>query len=700
MAADDALVNTSPMPFPCRIIGLVLIGPGRNQKWQQMTQNMKTKKLNYLAAIGVAICLGHSVLAQPAGQTNYFWSAAGDAVTWSQGANWVGGIVPPTYGTTFQINLYDAPATGSLIPITISNTDVVSINDAIFGPLWGQTLDIYGSVTCGFGEFTWGDLNAGVTTLNVHTNATLSLHDTLALGTAWWFPSGPNVVMNVYSNAQVGVNWLQFGAKMNLYGGTVSVTNGLNTGTATTPVFGGGLDSDATRAINLEAGGTLVLPASYTATVNDWISRGILRVYGVPGDASEIVISETNANWPGRTVVTTTATNANPIVAVRIQVPRTNLSVGGLEQAQVFADYAITTNVNVTTTSGIGIIYQSSATNVATVTAGGMVRATGVGSTTVKAVIGTLSNSVLVTVNAYTNMARLIHRYSFNDSPDSTTVADSIPGNSPDWDGTLVYAVTLTGSQIVLDSYNYGWVQLPAGILTTNMDAVTIETWASFGTISNWAVLFTFGDSDGTFGHNYISCQPHTGAATAQTGIKNASSEQNPFFTPVLDNYTNVHIVAVYHPEAGYCSIYTNGVLAAINSSITITMADALSTGDPYNYIGRSQYSADPYLNAYIDEFRIYKGPLTAGQIKADAALGPNQLIGTSTNVSLTATLSGSSLVIKWPTTSALVSLMSSPVLGSGAVWTQVGTVPTVVGGNYQVTIPATSSVQFYRLQQ
>jgi hypothetical protein len=297
-------------------------------------------------------------------------------------------------------------------------------------------------------------------------------------------------------------------------------------------------------------------------------------------------------------------------------------------------------------------------------------------------------------------MARLIHRYSFNDSPDSTTVADSIPGNSPDWDGTLVYAVTLTGSQIVLDSYNYGWVQLPAGILTTNMDAVTIETWASFGTISNWAVLFTFGDSDGTFGHNYISCQPHTGAATAQTGIKNASSEQNPFFTPVLDNYTNVHIVAVYHPEAGYCSIYTNGVLAAINSSITITMADALSTGDPYNYIGRSQYSADPYLNAYIDEFRIYKGPLTAGQIKADAALGPNQLIGTSTNVSLTATLSGSSLVIKWPTTSALVSLMSSPVLGSGAVWTQVGTVPTVVGGNYQVTIPATSSVQFYRLQQ
>src|ERR1039457_3767925 len=87
-----------------------------------------------------------------------------------------------------------------------------------------------------------------------------------------------------------------------------------------------------------------------------------------------------------------------------------------------------------------------------------------------------------------------------------------------------------------------------------------------------------------------------------------------------------------------------------------------------------------------MDEFRIYKGPLTAGQIKADAALGPNQLIGINTSTSLTITHSGASLVIQWPTNSALVSLMSSPVLGSAAVWTQVGTVPTVVGGNYQVT--------------
>lgn len=72
------------------------------------------------------------------------------------------------------------------------------------------------------------------------------------------------------------------------------------------------------------------------------------------------------------------------------------------------------------------------------------------------------------------------------------------------------------------------------------------------------------------------------------------------FFSSAFDNwkrivnYTNVHLVAVFHPEAGYCSIYTNGMLAAINSSISITMANAMASGDPYNYIGHSLWAPIP----------------------------------------------------------------------------------------------------------
>jgi hypothetical protein len=42
-----------------------------------------------------------------------------------------------------------------------------------------------------------------------------------------------------------------------------------------------------------------------------------------------------------------------------------------------------------------------------------------------------------------------------------------------------------------------------------------------------------------------------------------------------------------------------------------------------------------------------------------------NQLIGSSTNVSLSASVSGGNVVIRWPTTSALDTLLSSPLLGA-----------------------------------
>jgi hypothetical protein len=125
---------------------------------------------------------------------------------------------------------------------------------------------------------------------------------------------------------------------------------------------------------------------------------------------------------------------------------------------------------------------------------------------------------------------------------------------------------------------------------------------------------------------------------------------------------------------------------------------------DPTNYIGESLYTGDPGMQANIDEFRIYSGALSASQISADYALGPNQLRGSSTApVSLSVSQSGGNLVLAWPSSSALVTLLSSPVLGPGAVWTPVAVPPgamTVSGGNYQVTMPTPGSAVFYRLSQ
>src|SRR5947209_4969751 len=72
----------------------------------------------------------------------------------------------------------------------------------------------------------------------------------------------------------------------------------------------------------------------------------------------------------------------------------------------------------------------------------------------------------------------LVHRYSFNDPAGSMTATDSVGGLS--WSATLNGAAALDGSQLVLDGSFGTFAELPAGLIT-NANAVTIETWASFG---------------------------------------------------------------------------------------------------------------------------------------------------------------------------------------------------------------------------
>jgi hypothetical protein len=328
--------------------------------------------------------------------------------------------------------------------------------------------------------------------------------------------------------------------------------------------------------------------------------------------------------------------------------------------------------------------------------------------------VGLLNSTNSVTITVTPVVPGLAHRYSFG-SASGTTVPDSIGGVS--WNGTLAGGYTLSGGQINLDGSS-GYVSLPAGILS-GVNEVAIETWVTFGSpVNTWADLFAFGNSElAGNGENYISMQPHTGGGTASLnfgqGDPGNSGERDAVINNTLDGQANMQIVAVYHPLAGYEAFYTNGVLAASISMFNILIDPVASVdpafnngsilsytlgSDPINYIGCSLYSSDPTLNASIQEFRIYTNAITASQIAADYALGPNQLLGTSVNTSLSASASGGNVTIKWPTTSALVTLLSSPTLGASAVWTHVTAPLSVVGGNYQVIVPATGTL-FFRLQ-
>jgi hypothetical protein len=659
---------------------------------------MNLKKLTYVALTGAALCLAQSAVAWP----DTGWTGLGNDGLWSNPANWSNGS--PGTGDTNQSIQIDGANGWSNIVIQASDVFNITAGDypTVFGPEFGATLDIYGTLSVKWYLAPVGNDPAYPATVNMYDNAAY-YGEGIATGYTWWTTDFPYVTMNMYGNSFVGVNWTWWGGRMNLYDNAIfSVTNGVSDGTA-------GNVSDSTRFINIESNAMLILPSNFGATVTNWVSRGVLLVYGVPGDLPELVVDMNNATWPGRTVVTTTATNANPMVALRIEVVRTNVYSGGLLQAQVYADYSNNTNVNVTSLSGLYISYSSSDTSVATVSTGGRVRAVGTGTASINVFYtGGLSNSVDVTVSLYTNTPSLVHRYSFNESGGSTAT-DSVGGSS--WDGTLNGGAALSGGQLTLDGAS-GYVDLPAG-LVSNMDAITIEAWATMGTPAAYAPLYAFGDFNGNAipeGRNYIMFQPFTGAVpptanmTFGTGDPGYLDEEDATLPLVSNNVTNylgnVYLACVYHPLVGYVALYTNGVLAAVNSNV-LNMVDVTLGTDPYNYLGLSLYAADPFFAGSIDEMRIYHGALTAGQIAADNALGTEQFIGTNTNVSLDAAdAGGGNVALTWPTNSALVDVMASPALGTGATWSRVNGGYTLVNGKYQLLVPVTSTARFFRLQK
>ena len=347
--------------------------------------------------------------------------------------------------------------------------------------------------------------------------------------------------------------------------------------------------------------------------------------------------------------------------------------------------------LNLTTNSSHAISYASANTNIAIVDINGNVTGVGTGTTSIIASYGSLGLTATQTVQVVFVPATLVHRYCFSETS-GTNCADSVGGSA--WNGTLPRGGTFGSGQLTLASNSQQYVQLPAGLIS-NYAIVTIDAWASFGTLPANCFFYGFGNTSGTLGIDYIFCQPRNGRI-AITAADN-SGEQNSLPNPSgnWSGLANLHITSVYNPPSGYLALYTNGVLVSQNNAVTVPFT---SVNAIVNYIGRSLYSGDSYFDVSLDEFRIYNGALSAIEIAASQALGPDQLL--STNRPVIAAASGGNLTLSWPLASADYTLLTRTNLVAGA-WTAVPSpTPQIVGGQWQFTIPISGNAQYYRLQK
>jgi len=335
------------------------------------------------------------------------------------------------------------------------------------------------------------------------------------------------------------------------------------------------------------------------------------------------------------------AADAGTVTNIQLSIVQFQLVQGTHEAGVVMAQttavpYPIDITRLATLTSGN--------TNILTIT-NGVIYAVGQGSAIVIASYASLTNSQIITV--VQPASALTHRYSFNDAPGSTNVADSVGGAG--WDGILMGSAFLTNGQVALPNTNstgvaLDYVKLPVGILTNasgigtnfNNPAVTIETWATISPGQyTWANLFDFGMQDGAgqAAYDVHVCVHNNGNATvmAIADSDNANGHNQGYTGPAgssLDGQTNLEIAAVFNPPAGYLAIYTNGVLMGRNTGITITMAGVYAV---LNKVGADNWP-DLGMKGLVDEVRIYNGALTSQGIAISAAAGPDSIPATVTN--------------------------------------------------------------------
>jgi hypothetical protein len=324
------------------------------------------------------------------------------------------------------------------------------------------------------------------------------------------------------------------------------------------------------------------------------------------------------------------AANAGTVTSLQLSVPSFQLTQGGNESGTVLAQtttlpYSVNITRLITLSSGNTNIITINSTNNA-------IQAVGQGSTTVTATYGSVS-STPVTITVVQPASILVHEYSFSDANGSSNVVDSVGGSI--WNGTVmttngVSPGNFTGSQLLLTASNRSYVQLPAGIIS-NYNALTIEAWATFpDALPGNCFFFGFGNTDGGgAGEDYIYLQPSsghigiTGVDPGYIGEAQAGGYGN------LSTHTNIHIAAVFNPQANWIAVYTNGVLVGKNLAVTVQLAQVSSV---LNYIARSLYTGDSYMDVNVDEFRIYNGALTSQGIAISDAAGPNSIPPAVTN--------------------------------------------------------------------
>ena len=176
-------------------------------------------------------------------------------------------------------------------------------------------------------------------------------------------------------------------------------------------------------------------------------------------------------------------------------------------------------------------------------------------------------------------------------------------GNHAALRGNLTHVIGKKDSALVLNGSKQ-YLSLPATL--ANSKELTLSMWVYWQGGNNWQRIFDFGiDTD-----HYFFITTNAGGHGPRFAIKNGGTEQTIGIGNSFGTNRWRHVAVTFSQDA--ITVYLDGKVAGRSSSIKIRPSDFRPV---FNYIGRSQYIADPMLKGYVDDFQAYNYALSAEEI-------------------------------------------------------------------------------------
>lgn len=178
--------------------------------------------------------------------------------------------------------------------------------------------------------------------------------------------------------------------------------------------------------------------------------------------------------------------------------------------------------------------------------------------------------------------------------------------------GALITNEPGRGNVLSLDGLSQ-YVSVPDPVA----NASTFAGWAKWNGGTPWQRIFDFGTGTGA----YLFLTPSSGSGNLRFAITTSGNggEQQLNAPSALPTNAWLHVAVTLDGAMGL--LFLNGAPVATNASLTLRPWQVLARS---NYLGKSQWPADPLFNGRLDSFRVFGRALGGAEIMDLASAHPN----------------------------------------------------------------------------